>query len=272
MEEKVIDEKYNPIKEKKSKEKAAFPRPGRKIKRKAKPALRQKKPKHLKKHETPPPSASKKTGAGKQSPSKEGSPLIKELKLFNRWSSDVPVEDPGLRNYINLSPRILPRSAGAHRERFHKSNMHIVERLALDITVSGHSGKRHRLTSGKFTGQYYNAMKNVEKALSIIEERKKANPIGILVKAIENAALREEIISFQVGSIVAREAVVTAPQRRIDKTLRFIAHGAYKKSFNSKKKLAIALADEISAAADGSSQSFAIQEKERIEREAQGAR
>jgi len=195
-----------------------------------------------------------------------------DFKLFGRWDSNVAVNDPSLKTYINLEPKILPRSAGVQRGRFHKSKMHIVERLALKMSVSGHTGKKHKLTSGKFGGNLTTILKVVERALEIIEKKENKNPIEILVKAIENSALREEVISFQMGSIMAREAVITAPQRRVDKSLRFFAQSAYRKSFNKKKGLAEALADELMAAAKNSQESFAIKEKERIEREATGAR
>ena len=197
---------------------------------------------------------------------------IFNFKLFNRWDSNVPVNDPSLKSYINLEAKILPRSAGTHRGRFHKSKMHITERLALKMSVSGHTGKKHKLTSGKFGGNYNNVIKVVENALAIIEKKENKNPIEVLVKAIENAALREEVISYQLGSIMARESVITAPQRRVDKTLRFFAQSAYRRSFNKKKSLADSLAEEIITAYKNSSDSFAIKEKERIEREAGGAR
>ncbi|MFA4820140.1 MAG: 30S ribosomal protein S7 [Candidatus Aenigmatarchaeota archaeon] len=195
-----------------------------------------------------------------------------DVKLFNRWDSNVAVNDPSLKGYINLDPKILPRSAGTQRGRFHKSRMHIVERLALKMLVSGHVGKKHRLTSGKFSGNYINVLDAVERALGIIEKKENKNPIEILVRAIENAALREEVISFQMGSIMARESVITAPQRRVDKTLRAIAQSAYRRAFNKNKGLAEALADELLAAYKNSGDSFAIKEKERVEREATGAR
>lgn len=195
-----------------------------------------------------------------------------EIKIFGKWDANVELKDPGLKNYINLFPRYLPRSAGTRRARFEKSKMSLVERLALHLLVSGHSGKKHKLSSGRFGGGYYTAMKQIEYALELVEKKENKNPIEVLTRAVENAALREEIVSFQVGASVARESVVTAPQRRIDKTLRYMANGAYKKSFNKKTKLGVALAEEIIAAAAGSNQSVAIQEKERIEREATGAR
>ena len=195
-----------------------------------------------------------------------------DVKLFGRWDSNVPVNDPSLKSYINLEPKILPRSAGTQRGRFHKSRMHIIERLALKMSVSGHTGKKHRITSGKFGGNYTTIIGVVEKALGIIEKKENKNPIEIFVRAIENAALREEVISYQLGSIMARESVITAPQRRVDKTLRFFAQSAYRRSFNKHKGLAEALADEIIACYKNSADSFAIKEKERIEREATGAR
>ncbi len=195
-----------------------------------------------------------------------------DVRLFGKWDSNVPVNDPSLKSYINLEPKMLPRSAGTHRGRFHKSRMHIVERLALKMLVSGHTGKKHKITSGKFSGNYTNVLGVVEKALGIIEKKENRNPIEILIRAIENSALREEVISYQLGSIMAREAVITAPQRRVDKSLRFFSQSAYRRAFNKNKGLAEALADEIIATARNSADSFAIKEKERIEREATGAR
>jgi small subunit ribosomal protein S7 len=195
-----------------------------------------------------------------------------DVKLFGRWDSNIQVQDPSLRKYINLDARFLPRSAGRLRRPFHKSRAHIVERLAMHLMVPGHSGRKHKITSGPLAGSLYNALQKTEKALEIVEKKENKNPIEVLVNAIENAALTEEIISYQMGSIMAREAVITSPQRRIDKTLRFIAQGAYRRSFNKKKSLQEALSEEILAAYTGSPDSTAIKEKERIEREAAGAR
>ena len=196
-----------------------------------------------------------------------------DIKLFGRWDSNVPVNDPGLRAYVNLQGRLLPRTAGRlQKHRFHKSDMHIIERLATHFMGSGHQGKKHKITSGRFGGAYMQCLENVERALAIVEKKENKNPVEVLVRAIENAAAKEEIISFQMGSIMAREAVITAPQRRVDKTLRNIAQGSYRKSFNSKKSLAEALADEIILASKNSSDSHAIKERERIERAAASSR
>ncbi len=209
----------------------------------------------------------------RQSTKKEKEKIKFDFKLFGKWDSNIGVQDPSLMGYINLDSRFLPRSAGRHRKPFHKSRAHIIERLALHLLVPGHSGKKHRITSGVFGGRLYNALQTVENTLDILEKKQQgSNPIEILVRAIENAALTEEIISYQMGSIMAREAVVTSPQRRVDKALRFFVQGAYRKSFNSKKSISEALADEILAAYNNSPDSTAIREKQRIEREAAGAR
>ncbi len=243
--------------------------------------------------------AERKPAAKKAEPKKhafkkeESMPAMPAFKLFGRWDSNVAVNDVGLAAYINLRPRLLPRSAGAYRRPFHKSKMHIVERLALHMMVPGHQGKRHRITSGIFAGGFSQILCSIEKAMEIIEKKENtrltskptgaegaeqtgrpanANPIEVLVRAIENAAVREEVISYQLGSIMARDAVITSPQRRIDKTLRAIAQGTYRKTFNKKKGLENALADELIAASKGSNESHAIKERERIEREAEGSR
>lgn len=240
------------------------------------------KPKEKKKEAKPKPVEKKQTDSAL--PKKAEKPIEKkehvkpvkkqglDIKLFNKWDTNVEVRDLGLKRYMNLSPKLLPRSAGIYRERFHKSKAHIVERLALHLMVPGHTGKRHRITSGRFSGGYIKTMQTVEKAFDIIEQKEKKNPFEVFVRALENAAVSEEIISYQLGSIVARDAVITAPQRRIDKTLRIIAQASYKKSFSSKKSIEQALADELIAAYKASPESAAIKERERIEREAAGAR
>lgn|SRR3989338_5793355 len=214
----------------------------------------------------------KRPPAQKKQPIKKHEKTVFDFKLFGKWDSNVEVKDQGLKPYINLEPRLLPRSAGIHRGRFHKSKMHIVERLALKILVAGHIGKKNRITTGPISGQYSNVMKIVENSLAAIEAREKKNPIEVLVKAVENAAVREEVVSYQMGSVMAREGVVTAPQRRVDKALRFFAQGSIKASLGKKKSMTQALTDELLAAYKGSSDSFAIKEKDRLEKEATGSR
>ncbi|OYT42521.1 MAG: 30S ribosomal protein S7 [Candidatus Aenigmarchaeota archaeon ex4484_224] len=201
--------------------------------------------------------------------------MDEEIKIFGKWSvKGIEVKDPGLAKYINLTPFIVPKSRGKHaKTQFHKSKMNIVERLLTKLMVPGHRGKKHVISSARATGYYESKYKILKKTFEIIEKRLKKNPIEVLVRAIENAAIREEIASYQVGGIIVRKAVVTSPQRRVDLALRFIVQAAYRKSFGKKKSFAQALAEEIIGAYENNpAKSEAIKEKERIEKEAEAAR
>jgi small subunit ribosomal protein S7 len=198
-----------------------------------------------------------------------------EMKIFGKWDTKgIEIKDIGLAKYINLQPVLIPRSSGRYaKQQFHKSKMNIVERLMNKLQVPGHRGKKHTLTSGRAVGKTLTHYKIVKKAFEKIEQETKKNPIEVLVRAIENSALREEITQYQVGGIILRRAVVTSPQRRVDLALRNIVQAAYRKSFGKKENMADALAAEIIAASNNdASKSEAIKEKERIEREAEGAR
>jgi len=169
-----------------------------------------------------------------------------------------------------LAPK---KSHGRHAsDRFSKSEVNIVERLMNHMMGPGHRGKKHKIGSGGCGGNSSKIWKVTKEALSIIEEKEDENPIKVLVKAVENTALVEEVSSYQVGSIIKRKAVITAPQRRIDLSLRHIAQGAYSNSVGNKKNMAECLADEILAAYRGERESYAFRQRERLEREAEGAR
>ena len=197
------------------------------------------------------------------------------VKIFDKWSTEgVVVGDPGLKNYINVKAVVIPRTFGRQsHQQFHKSQMSIVERLVNHIYVSGHRGKKHFITSGKNVGKTFAVWRIIDATFTNIEKRTGKNPMEVLVKAIENVALREEITSFQVGGIIVRKAVITSPQRRVDLALRLIAQSSFHKSFNNSKTMADTLTDELVAAYNNDNQtSFALKEKERKEREAGGAR
>jgi small subunit ribosomal protein S7 len=195
-----------------------------------------------------------------------------ELLLFGKWKfDDVKVEDPGLVKYVNLKPIILPRTYGRKSGDFRKNDMNIVERFMNKLQVTGHAGKRHKLSSGHFCGNYQTIMRETEKAFATIE-KKKGNPIQVLVKAIENSALYEEITAYQMGGMIARKAVITAPQRRVDLALRLITQGMLRATFKNKRKLGEVIASELMAIADNDSKTLPIRERNRIEKEAEGAR
>ena len=89
---------------------------------------------------------------------------------------------------------------------------------------------------------------------------------------MENAAPREEIITIEYGGARYPKPVECAPQRRIDRTLKFMTQGAYKNSFNKKKSAAQALADEIMAAYALDQKSVALSKKLEVERQCDSSR
>ena len=195
------------------------------------------------------------------------------IKMFNRWSMEgIKVDDPGLQRYINLRDIVVPKTYGRNVKPFGKVNMPLVERLANKIMVPGHKGKKHKLTSGHAPGKAIGKLKIVENVLKIIESKTKENPIKVLVKAVENAAPREEIITIEYGGARYPQSVDCAPARRVDIALRQMVQGAYAKSFNKKVGVTNALADEILKAYALDGNSNAISKKLELERQADASR
>ncbi|MEM3833589.1 MAG: 30S ribosomal protein S7 [Thermoprotei archaeon] len=186
-----------------------------------------------------------------------------KILVFGKWSvEDVTVVDLGLKNYISLKPVYMPHSAGRYaRTRFAKSKVPIYERLINML-----------MRPGRNAGKKYLATKIVMNAFEIIHLRTGRNPIQVLVKAIENASIREETTRIAYGGIVYHQSVDVAPQRRIDLALRHMVEGARLSSFNGPKPIDESLADEIIAAAQNDTKSYAIKKKEEIERIALASR
>ncbi|MFP4424422.1 MAG: 30S ribosomal protein S7 [Candidatus Woesearchaeota archaeon] len=197
-----------------------------------------------------------------------------DVKAFNRWDvSEIKVTDPGLERYITLKPRIVVKTGGTYAgNKFHKSKVFIVERLINRLMVSGHKGKKHLISSGHNTGKSQLVMDTVEKSFEIIEAKLKTNPVEVFVKALENAAPREEVVAIEYGGARYPKAVECSPQRRIDFALRTMVQGSYQKSFNSKRKIKDTLADEIINAYNLSPNSVAISKKNELERQADSSR
>jgi len=195
---------------------------------------------------------------------------MSEIKFFNKWSAEgVKVADIGLDKYLTINPKIMPKTGARYAgNRFHKSQTFIVERLASKLMSSGHKSKKHFMSSGHNTGKKDKVLGIVEKALAKIEMKMKVNPLAVLVKAVENAAPREEVIAIEYGGARYPKAVDVAPQRRIDLALRYMTQGAYVRSFNKKLPIEDALAEEIMAAATLSLKSNAVAKKRDLERQA----
>lgn len=186
-----------------------------------------------------------------------------DIKIFGKWSfKGVVIRDPSLKKYISLKPVYLPHTGGRHEHRrFGKAEVPIVERLINKL-----------MRPGRNTGKKHLAYNIVKKAFDLIYLKTKTNPLQILVRAIENAAPREETTRIMYGGIVYHVAVDVSPQRRVDLALRHITEGAGLAAFRSPKPIEECLADEIIAAANYDTRSYAIQRKEEIERIALSSR
>jgi len=189
--------------------------------------------------------------------------IPEEMKIFGLWDcKDIEIKDVGLVRYINLTERLVPHSAGRHEhKRFHKSYVHIIERLANKL-----------MSPGKNTGKKIMALNVVKSALQLIELKTGKNPIQILVDAIVNCAPREETTRISYGGIVYHTAVDSAPQRRIDVALRLLAQSVRKSAFNNVRSFDEILAEQLILASTNNPNSNAIKRKQDIERVALSAR
>jgi small subunit ribosomal protein S7 len=183
--------------------------------------------------------------------------------LFNKWDvSEVKVADPGLVRYVNLSALIIPHSCGKFsRQEFNKANMPIVERLINRLMQTENN-----------TGKKQLAIRIVRDAFEIVNKKTKRNPVEVLVEAIANTGPREETVRLKYGGINVPKSVDTAPLRRVDSAIGFIAEATLKASQTSKKSASAILADELIAASKGDAKCFSVAKKEERERIAKSAR
>ena len=195
-------------------------------------------------------------------------------KFFNRWDADaIQVQDPGLKRYISLTPIMVPKTGGRNvKTQFHRSKTSLVERLINKLMVPGHKGKRHKVTSRHATGKAAHCYAIVQRAFVKLEQQAKRNPVEVFVRAVENAAPREEINTIQYGGARYPQAVECGPQRRIDLALRLMVQGAYGKSFGTKRKIEDTLAEEILLAFQADTKSNAVAKKLELERQADASR
>lgn len=198
---------------------------------------------------------------------------IQNFKIFDLYDlSEISIVDPGLKNVINLQPKLIIQSHGRNVSKMGQIKVNIVERLMNRLAVAGHRGKKHKIILGTSTGKYSKNMGTVLRVLKQIEEKTKKNPVAVLVKAIENAAPRDEITVIEYGGARYPQAVDVSPLRRVGLALKHMVHGASDKAFGKKKNIAQALAEEIMLAADGNMESFAMKKKNESEKQADSAR
>jgi len=198
---------------------------------------------------------------------------IQQMKLLDMYDvSNIEVPDPALKPYLNLAPRLLLKSFGRNVHKFSKAKVNILERLANRLATAGHIGKKHKIITNHSTGKYEKNMRTVIKALKLVEEKTKKNPIQVLVDAINNGSPRDEITVIEHAGARYPQAVDTSPLRRIDLALRWMSQGAHQKSFGKKKSIVEALADEIIKASEKNMESYAFLKKNEFEKQADSAR
>ena len=203
----------------------------------------------------------------------EKTKINENFKLFGLYDvSDVKVEDPGMKKYINFEPKLIVKSHGRIREKFSRGKINILELFANLIAVPGHRGKKHKIQTGWKTGKYSQNMKIVLDCLKIIEEKTKENPVQVLVTAIDKGAPRDGVTVIEYGGARYPQAVDLSPMRRVTMTLRSIVQGSYDKSFNKKTRIEQALADEIIKAYRGESDSHILSKRNESEKQADSAR
>lgn len=196
-----------------------------------------------------------------------------DFKLFGIFDvSEIKVNDPGMKRYVNLEPQLLVKSHGRNRDKFSRAKVNLLELLANLVGVPGHRGKKHKIQTGHKTGKYNQNMKIVIDALKLIEKRTKQNPVQVLVTALENASPRDGVTVIEYGGARYPQAVDVSPMRRVTMTLRTMVQGSYDKAFNKKTTIEQALANEIIKAYENDMDSYAMAKRRDSEKQADSAR
>ncbi len=200
-----------------------------------------------------------------------------EPLLFGKYSfSDVVVNDQSLADYINLTPMKYPNNYGRRKNQsYYFAHANVVERL-INKLMRGGTGKKVGgkviRTEGRLQGKKIKVMHIVEEAFDIVSKQTGKNPIQVLVEAIENAAPIEDTTRVRYGGINYNVAVDVSSMRRLNVALKNIALAAITGSFNNKKRMAEALANELVLASNKSAESYAVKKRVDAERMARSAR
>jgi small subunit ribosomal protein S7 len=193
------------------------------------------------------------------------------IQLFNTWdTSEIKVNDAGLKTVIKLPPAVIPVTFGRHEhQRLKKAEVHIVERLANKMM---HFGKKYAKNTGRMGGKKAHALKAVKAAFDIIHLETGKNPVELLVRAIENSSPNEDTTRIVYGGVVYHVSVDVAPLRRVDLALRFIAEGIRESTYSKPQTIEEALAKEIILASNNDMASHAVKKKNEQERIAMASR
>ncbi|MCL5009819.1 MAG: 30S ribosomal protein S7 [Candidatus Parvarchaeota archaeon] len=204
----------------------------------------------------------------------EANPDVKEtqdIKLFGKYDFNVELKDPGLARVISIKPVLMPKSGGkTSQQRLARGKVNIVERLITHLMVPGHKGKKHLRSSKLASGRFYTAFTVVDESFDRIQKEGKS-PIQVLIKAVENSAPKEEVMSLLISGQRIAKQVDTSPMRRLDLALRWIAQGTFQLSFSG-KKASDALHDILIGAANNQDSVFPISKKIDTERQADSSR
>ena len=199
------------------------------------------------------------------------------MKIFGKYETEgIEVRDPSLKTGAYFGSASV-HTFGRHQRKQHgKFKVNVVERLVNKLMRGGTgektSGKVIR-TKGRLQGKKQHMLKVVEEAFSIVEKKAGANPIQVLVKALENSAPREDVTRVSHGGVSYQIAVDVSATRRLDLALRNITLSALMRCFNKPTTLQESLADEIIYTANGDVQnSYAIKKRDELERMARSAK
>ena len=183
--------------------------------------------------------------------------------VFGKWdASEVVCSDPGISRYVNLKMIGAPHTGGRHANAwFGKQDLSVTERFINNL-----------MRSGKYSGKKQYCAKSLESAFDRIPERSGKNPLQKFIDAITEAAPCEETTRVRIGAVSQPKAVDSSPSRRLDVALRNLAIGSASATMKSKKSLTEGIISELSKAAEGDVNSFAVGKRHEVERIAASAR
>ena len=194
-----------------------------------------------------------------------------KLLLFRKWdTSEIQIQDVGLKNAISLKQIIMPLSSGRSAlKRFNKAEVNIVERLTNKLM---HFGKKYAKNTGRMGGKKIHSINTVKAAFEIMHLKTGKNPVELLVRAVENSAPNEDTTRIVYGGTVYHVSVDVAPIRRVDLALRFISESVKDATYSNPKAIEEHLAEHLIAAAENDSNAPSIKKKHELERIAQASR
>ena len=183
--------------------------------------------------------------------------------VFGKWdATEVVCADPGISPYVNLKMIGAPHTGGRHANAwFGKQGLSVTERFINNL-----------MRSGKYSGKKQYCAKSLESAFDRIHERSGQNPLQKFIDAITEAAPCEETTRVRIGAVSQPKAVDSSPSRRLDVALRNLAIGSASATMKSKKSLTEGIISELSKAAEGDVNSYAVGKRHEVERIAASAR